>query len=175
MSDTHRSVRIERVRRGRYRATNGEGATLEFGDDPAATFTPVQLMLAAMAGCTAIDVDWIITTKRSEPLQFEVEGAGEKLSDDTGHRMTDLTVTFRVTFPDDEAGRAAPLPPAGRHHALARPPVHRQPHHRSRHPGGQPPRRLSRNPPWQRRRPLRNSNRCSPHPRSLPPASVGTA
>ncbi|MCB0984249.1 MAG: OsmC family protein [Ilumatobacter sp.] len=106
MSDNHRSVRIERVRRGRYRATNGEGATLEFGDDPAATFTPVQLMLAAMAGCTAIDVDWI-TTKRSEPLQFEVEGAGEKLSDDAGHRMTDLTVTFRVTFPDDEAGRAA--------------------------------------------------------------------
>ena len=65
------------------------------------------LLLAAIGGCTAIDVD-MITTKRVEPAEFHVETTGDKIRDEGGgNRLTNLAVTFTVRFPDGEAGDAA--------------------------------------------------------------------
>ena len=49
--DTLRSVELTRQRKARYVATNRRGGTIEVGegDDPA--FTPVELLLVAIAGC----------------------------------------------------------------------------------------------------------------------------
>jgi len=108
-AETFRSVDIERTSVGRYVARNVRGGTLEFGTgepgDP--NFTPVELLLTAIAGCTAADVDFIVS-RRSEPTRFTVRSSGDKVRDDEGgNLMVDLAVEFTVTFPDGEAGDAA--------------------------------------------------------------------
>jgi uncharacterized OsmC-like protein len=105
-SDPHRTVTISRTSAGRYTAVNGRGGTLEFGTGDVVGFTPVELFLAAIGGCTAVDVD-ILTTRRAEPESFVVEVGGDKVRDEDGNRMEDLTVTFGLTFPDGDGGDAA--------------------------------------------------------------------
>ncbi|HEX7538130.1 MAG TPA: OsmC family protein [Dermatophilaceae bacterium] len=105
-ADSHRTVSITRTSAGRYTAANGRGGTLDFGTGDVDDFTPVELFLAAIGGCTAVDVD-IFTTRRSEPDSFVVEVGGDKVRDEGGNRMEDLSVTFRVTFPGGEGGDAA--------------------------------------------------------------------
>ena len=102
------SRRVELSRTGplRFRATNGRGTTLDLGtgDDP--DFTPVELLLVALAGCSAIDVD-AITGKRAEPEHFDVVASGDKVRDGAGNHLVGLTLDFAVRFPDTEAGAAA--------------------------------------------------------------------
>ena len=105
-TDSHRNVTITRTSAGCYSAANGRGGTVEFGTGDVDGFTPVELLLAAIGGCTAVDVD-IFTTRRSEPESFVVDVGGNKVRDDDGNRMEDLSVSFRVRFPDDEGGDAA--------------------------------------------------------------------
>jgi len=104
--ETIRAVRLTRIGHGRYEAVNARGGTIEFSTDREQTFTPVELFLASIAGCSAIDVD-LITSKRSEPLRFEVSMTANKVRDDHGNHLVNLTMTFDVAFPDDEGGRAA--------------------------------------------------------------------
>ena len=105
-TDSHRKVTITRTSAGRYTAVNERGGTLEFGSGDVDDFTPVELLLAAIGGCTAVDVD-IFTTRRAEPESFVVQVDGEKMRDDGGNRMQDLSVTFQLRFPEGEGGDAA--------------------------------------------------------------------
>ena len=105
-ADSHRTVTITRTSAGRYTAVNGRGGTLEFGTGDVDDFTPVELFLAAIGGCTAVDVD-ILTTRRAEPESFVVQVDGDKVRDGGGNRMEELSVTFRLTFPEGEGGDAA--------------------------------------------------------------------
>ena len=66
----------------------------------------MELLLAAIAGCGAADVDHI-TVKRCEPDSFTVTMTGHKVRDDSGNHVDDLTLTFDIDFPDGEAGDAA--------------------------------------------------------------------
>lgn len=104
--DTLRSVSIERTAAGRYRATNARGGQLDFGSGDDADFTPVELLLAALGGCTGIDVD-IATSRHAEPTEFTIAVSGDKISDEQGAHMTNLEVRFRVAFPGDETGDRA--------------------------------------------------------------------
>ncbi|MFF5157733.1 OsmC family protein [Streptomyces sp. NPDC000348] len=101
--DSTRSVAVERTGTGHFVATNSRGGTIRFGtasdDDRNTDFTPVELLLAAIGGCTAADVD-VATSRHAEPDEFSVTVTGDKVSDELGNRMTDLVVTFRVAFPD---------------------------------------------------------------------------
>lgn len=102
---THRSVSLSRAADGSFTATNVRGGTVTLGsaeDD----FTPVELLLAAIAACTAVDVG-TVTARRAEPESFRVDVDAEKVRDESGNRLTDLAVTFNVTFPAGEAGDAA--------------------------------------------------------------------
>lgn len=105
-SDSHRTVTITRTSAGRYAAVNSRGGTLEFGTGDVADFTPVELFLAGIGGCTAVDVD-VFTTRRAEPESFVVQVDGEKVRDESGNRMEELSVTFKVRFPPGEGGDAA--------------------------------------------------------------------
>jgi uncharacterized OsmC-like protein len=104
--DSHRTVTITRKSAGRYMAENGRGGMLEFGTGDVDAFTPVELFLTAIGGCTAVDVD-ILTTRRAEPESFVVRVDGEKVRDEGGNRMDELSVTFRLRFPEGPAGDAA--------------------------------------------------------------------
>lgn len=112
-ADPHRTVTITRTSAGRYTAVNSRGSTLEFGTGDVQDFTPVELFLAAIGGCTAVDVD-LLSSRRAEPESFVVEVAGDKVRDAGGNRMEDLSVTFRLKFPvgDDGDSARALLPDA---------------------------------------------------------------
>jgi len=105
--DTLRSVEIERTDVGRYVVHNARGGSLTMGTGQDGSFTPVELFLAAIGGCTAVDVDHI-TSRRAEPVHFAVQVTGDKVRDDTGgNRMQNLTVVFEVTFPPGADGDRA--------------------------------------------------------------------
>ncbi|MDF2092049.1 MULTISPECIES: OsmC family protein [unclassified Knoellia] len=101
----HRSVTLTRVEKGVFDVTNERGGSMRIGGG-GEQFSPVELLLAAIAGCTAIDVDYI-TTKRVDPETFTVEASGEKQRDDSGNHMGDLRVEFTVTFPEGADGDQA--------------------------------------------------------------------
>jgi putative redox protein len=102
----HRGVRLERIENSRYVVTNDRGGQISIGRGDGTDFTPVDLLLAGIGGCTAIDVD-ILTSRRAEPDAFEVLIDAEKVRDEAGNHLTDIVVTFRVTFPAGEPGDAA--------------------------------------------------------------------
>ena len=104
-ADTSRSVSLRRTARGQMVATNQRGGELSIGAADS-DFTPVELLLTAIAGCTALDVD-PLTSRRAEPASFEVRISGDKVRDETGNHMENLRVTFHVVFPEGEAGDAA--------------------------------------------------------------------
>jgi putative redox protein len=75
------------------------------GDDD--SFTPVELLLAAIGGCTAADVDPFVS-RRAEPVEFTVRVTGDKIRDEAGgNRMENLRVEFTVVFGEGDAGDAA--------------------------------------------------------------------
>ena len=102
----HRSVRLERIENSRYTAVNERGGKITVGSSSGADFSPVELLLVAIGGCTAIDVD-LLTSRRAEPDSFEIVVDAEKIRDAAGNHLTDLQVTFRITFPAGEQGDKA--------------------------------------------------------------------
>jgi putative redox protein len=103
-SSQHREVTVSRTAPGEFTATNARGGQLTFGAGTG--FTPTELLLVAIGGCTAIDVD-IVTSRRAEPTGFDVVVGASKIRDAEGNRLTDIEVTFRVSFPPGEAGDRA--------------------------------------------------------------------
>jgi putative redox protein len=104
--DSLRVVVIERTSEGRFVVGNVRGGSMTVGTGQDADFTPVELLLAAIGGCTAADVD-AITSRRAQPDQFTVRVSGDKIRDEAGNRLENLTVEFAVRFPDGTAGDAA--------------------------------------------------------------------
>lgn len=105
--DTLRSVEIAKIGPGRFKATNERGGETFFGlggEDP--DFTPVELLLAAIAGCSALDVE-ALTSKRVASTRFTVRAEGDKVRDADGNHLTGIRVSFDVTFPDGVEGDAA--------------------------------------------------------------------
>lgn len=100
-----RTVSLRRIGERRYVATNVRGGELIVGQD-GDDFTPVELLLTAIAGCSAIDID-LITSRRAEPEKFEMVTTATKIRDEQGNRLEDIEVSIRITFPDGEDGDAA--------------------------------------------------------------------
>ena len=111
----YRTVTVDRDPAGVLHARNVRAGTLAVGHGGDGDFTPTELLLAAIAACTAADVD-ALTSRRAEPDTFTVQVEALKVRDDDGNRLSDVTVTFRVSFPagpDGDAARAV-LPEAVR-------------------------------------------------------------
>jgi uncharacterized OsmC-like protein len=104
--DSVRRLDLTRSGEGRYQAVNERGGVLAVGSGTDPDFTPVELLLAALAGCTAIDVG-LITGKRAQPDSFGVHVEGHKVRDEGGSHLVDLSVTLAITFPEGEAGDRA--------------------------------------------------------------------
>ncbi len=101
-----RTVSIEKIGPGRFRATNERGAQITIGMGEDDDFVPGELLLAAIGSCSGIDVD-ILTSRRADATTFRIEVGGEKVRDEHGNHMIDLEVSFDVQFADGEAGDAA--------------------------------------------------------------------
>lgn len=103
---THRSVTVDRIASGRFSARNDRGGTITFGTGGDSDFTPTELLLAAVGGCTAIDVD-ALTSRRAEPEGFEIVVEAEKVRDADGNRLSDIVTTYGIAFPDGADGDEA--------------------------------------------------------------------
>lgn len=104
--DTRRSISIRRTGPNHYVATNPRGGELAFGEGHDAEFTPVELLLTAIGGCSGIDID-LITSRRAEPDTFEIDVSGDKIRDESGNHMENLDMVVRIRFPDGDDGDAA--------------------------------------------------------------------
>jgi putative redox protein len=102
----HRSVTVERIAPGRFAAINSRGGRMEFGTGGDEEFTPIELLLIAIGGCTAIDID-TLTTRRSEPETFQIAVEADKVRDRDGSHLTNIESTYRITFPAGEGGDKA--------------------------------------------------------------------
>src|SRR5260370_35095625 len=103
----HRTVTVRRVTSGRFAVRNDRGGEIAFGTGDGTEFTPTELLLAAVGGCTAIDIV-ILTSRRAEPEAFEVRADAEKIRGAEGNRLTDIVGTFRLSFPRTARGDSAP-------------------------------------------------------------------
>ena len=115
MDGSERSVELVRQDKGAYDAVNNRGGRIRVSTGDDADFSPVELLLVAIAGCSAADVDFL-TARRAEPERFVVRARADKVRDDDGNSLRDIRVTFDVRFPEDEGGDAARtvLPEAAR-------------------------------------------------------------
>lgn len=107
--ETWRGVEVVRTGGGTFQATNQRGGVITFGSGDDSDFSPVELMLAALAGCAAVTVE-AITSRRAEPTTFAVSGEGHKIRDEGGNHLVDLVVSLDVAFPpgpDGDQARAA--------------------------------------------------------------------
>ncbi|HET7138705.1 MAG TPA: OsmC family protein [Arthrobacter sp.] len=102
---TLRSVELTRTETSRYTARNGAGAEIEFGHGEG-LLSPVELLLAAIAGCSAIDVD-TVTARSAEPTSFRVAATGHKVVEDGANRVDGLHLSFNIAFPDTADGHKA--------------------------------------------------------------------
>ncbi len=106
MAETHRTVTLERLQEGIYLARNERGDELRFGSKATDAFTPVELLLAAIAGCTAVDVD-VVTGRRSPADRFMAQVDADYIRDETGNILRNIQLTLDVAFPEGSAGDAA--------------------------------------------------------------------
>jgi putative redox protein len=103
---THRTLTIERTAPGKFAAVNSRGGRIAFGMGDSEEFTPTELLLIAIGGCTAIDID-LLTSRRSEPESFEIAVDADKVRDEGGNHLANVEITYRISFPAGEDGDKA--------------------------------------------------------------------
>lgn len=101
-------ITLDRVNdRVHFRATNPEGLTVDIDGAPrvggeGAGFRPMQLVLAAHAGCTAMDLVPILEKQRQRLDDISIEITGER-DDGVPSPFTAINVHYRLTGRIDEA------------------------------------------------------------------------
>ncbi|WNM24616.1 OsmC family protein [Demequina capsici] len=100
-----KSINMTRESEGVYTVTTASGATLTFGRGEGLV-SPVELMLAAIAGCSSIDVD-MMTSRRAEPERFDVTVTAEQVKNETGNILRDIQAVFDLAFPEGDDGDKA--------------------------------------------------------------------
>jgi putative redox protein len=104
-SSVRRGVTLRRISPEIYEATNSKGVTVRVGHGDE-VFGPVELLLAATAACTSIDVD-VATSRHAEPEKFEVTSAGDVVKGEQGNKVENMELNFSLRFPDTDEGRRA--------------------------------------------------------------------
>ncbi|GID28765.1 osmotically inducible protein C [Paractinoplanes brasiliensis] len=100
-------MEIERTGAGAYEVRNVRGGVIAMGGGDDDRFTPVELLLAALGGCSGIDVD-LVASRRAEPVRFVVRVRGDKIRDAAGeNRMENLEIEFDLEFPEGADGDRA--------------------------------------------------------------------
>lgn len=99
-------VQLVQMGHGRFKAINAREGVLPIGggDDP--DFTPTELLLAALAGGGAIDLE--LATRDLEGFEtFAARAEADQVRDADGDRLVGLRVTVDLSFPEGpDADRA---------------------------------------------------------------------
>ena len=78
------SAKIRWINELKFSAEVGPGRSLELNSakEMGGAFTPMELFLIALAGCTAMDVQWIMARERQEVDRFEISLKGRRREED---------------------------------------------------------------------------------------------
>jgi uncharacterized OsmC-like protein len=90
-------VTVERTESG-YRATNASGATIEFGTE--GTFSPVELLLAALGGCNIVTVEPLTAQRGHRLTKLAATMTAEKIKP---NKIGPVTLTYDVEMPAGDA------------------------------------------------------------------------
>ena len=85
-----------------FEAKNDTGNTLTMDSLPVdmkESLSPTQLILAGLAGCSAVDVIQILKKKRKTVVDLVIESDGTR-REKNPHRFTDIDLHFILTSPD---------------------------------------------------------------------------
>jgi putative redox protein len=79
-----------------YYAENKSGAVILMGKDKDGTpvISPMEMLLAGLAGCTAIDIIDILRKKRQLPTEFKVKVRGKQRIDSYPKAYTEFEVVY---------------------------------------------------------------------------------
>lgn len=99
-------VQLVQMGHGRFKATNAREGVLPIGggDDP--DFTPAELLLAALAGAGAIDLE-LATRDLAGFETFAAYAEADRVRDADDDRLTGLRVTVDLAFPRGPDGDRA--------------------------------------------------------------------
>lgn len=97
------TVRVERTDDG-FRAVNSRGGVIAVADNAdGESFTPVELLLAAVGGCNIVSVEPLTAQRGHRLVRLAMTVEGEKVEKNL---LGPVTVTYDVELPhdDDRAG-----------------------------------------------------------------------
>lgn len=94
---TQVSVKLEHADKMKFNAELPDGRRIELNSAPimGQSFAPMELFLIAMAGCTAMDVQWIMDKQRQKVEKLEIQVRGTRRDEDPRYYETiDLNYTL---------------------------------------------------------------------------------
>ena len=77
----------------------GRKLQLNSSESMGQAFTPMEMFLVALAGCTAMDVQWIIEKQRQKVDKFEIAISGLRRKDDPMYYES-IDMTYSLAGPD---------------------------------------------------------------------------
>lgn len=96
---------MTRESEGVYTMTNAAGTSLTFGQGEGLV-SPVELLLAAIAGCSSVDVD-AMTSRRVQPERFNVTATADKVAEDGASILDNIAIEWDLLFPEGADGDKA--------------------------------------------------------------------
>lgn len=98
-------IKVERTEDGRYVATNERGARIELsGDGTGPNFSPVELLLVAVAGCNIVTTEPLTAQRGHRMAELVAVATSEKIE---RNKLGPVTLRYEVELPegDAEAGK----------------------------------------------------------------------
>ena len=77
----------------------GRRIQLDSADKMGQAFTPMELFLVALAGCTAMDVEWIMESQRQKLDRFDIVISGTRREEDPKYYDK---INIRYSFAGDD-------------------------------------------------------------------------
>lgn len=95
------SLKLERVKDLKFNVDLPDGRRIELNsaDEMGEAFTPMELFLVALAGCTAMDVQWIMDRQRQQVDRLEISARGTRREADPTYYET-IELQYRLAGPN---------------------------------------------------------------------------
>jgi putative redox protein len=94
------SVKLERIEKLKFNVTLPTDRRLELNSakEMGQAFTPMELFLVALAGCTAMDVQWILDRQKQTVDRLEINAGGKRRVEDPRYYET-IDLEYSVAGP----------------------------------------------------------------------------